>query len=100
LLQWLLQQCTTLAEVPEPLTALRLLLAGALAASEEAQGLEMLTYAFFEQVRCWLSYAFPKQVRCRVFGWRPRTHERLLLAGCLTLQAFVALQAASAAAGW
>ncbi|KAF5843796.1 vacuolar protein sorting-associated protein 35-domain-containing protein [Dunaliella salina] len=49
LLQWLLQQCTTLAEVPEPLMALRLLLAGALAASEEAQGLEMLAYSFFEQ---------------------------------------------------
>eukprot|EP00967_Tisochrysis_lutea_P018088 scaffold20510_cov25-Tisochrysis_lutea.AAC.1 len=49
LLQWLLQQCTTLADVPEPLMALRLLLAGALAASEEAQGLEMLAYSFFEQ---------------------------------------------------
>jgi len=51
LLQWLLQQCATLADVPEPLTALRLMLAGALAASEEAQGLEMLAYVFLERVR-------------------------------------------------
>ena len=38
-----------LAAVPEPMMALRMLLAGAHCASEEA-GLEMLAYAFFEQV--------------------------------------------------
>lgn len=53
LLQWLLQVCLALAEVPAPLQALRLLLACGHVASEEA-GLEMLAYEFFEQVRqCW-----------------------------------------------
>lgn len=77
LLQWLLQQCATLAEVPEPLMALRLLLAGALAASEEARGLEMLAYSFFEHVRaragmcvcvrCMQGYALFEHVWVRVW---------------------------------
>ena len=47
--QYLLDTCVKLAAVPEPVMALRLLLAGAHSASEEA-GLEMLAYEFFEQV--------------------------------------------------
>lgn len=49
LLQWLLAICVMLAELPEPVMALRLMLAGAYSASEEAR-LEMLAYEFFEQV--------------------------------------------------
>lgn len=48
-LQWLLEVCLMLAEVPAPLPALRAMLCCAQVASEEA-GLEMLTYEFFEQV--------------------------------------------------
>ncbi len=47
--QWVLQLCSLLAEVPQPMMALRLLLAAGLSASEEA-GLEMLAYQFFEEV--------------------------------------------------
>ncbi len=49
-LQWLLGVSLCLAEVPEPLLALRLMLAAAHSASEEA-GLELLAYEFMEQVR-------------------------------------------------
>ncbi len=48
--QWILQLCAQLAEVPQPMMALRLLLAAGTSASEEA-GLEMLAYQFFEEVR-------------------------------------------------
>ncbi|KAL6753231.1 vacuolar protein sorting-associated protein 35 [Haematococcus lacustris] len=48
LLRWLLGLALLLAELPEPLGALRLLLAGGLAASEEVAQ-ELLAYEFFEQ---------------------------------------------------
>ncbi|KAJ9533549.1 hypothetical protein QJQ45_026606, partial [Haematococcus lacustris] len=48
LLRWLLGLALLLAELPEPLGALRLLLAGGLAASEEVVQ-ELLAYEFFEQ---------------------------------------------------
>lgn len=52
LLQWLLGVAAALAEVPEPLLALRLLLTCAQAASQEA-GEEMLAYECMEQVCVW-----------------------------------------------
>ncbi|GAX84024.1 hypothetical protein CEUSTIGMA_g11449.t1 [Chlamydomonas eustigma] len=49
LLQWVLELCNVLAEVPrEPMMALRMLLAAGLAASEEAR-VELLAYQFFEE---------------------------------------------------
>jgi hypothetical protein len=60
LLQWLLRVALALAEVPEPLLALRLMLVTAQAASEEA-GSELLAYEFMEQVSYQKSY---DQRRC------------------------------------
>jgi hypothetical protein len=48
--QWLLELCSVLAEVPrEPMMALRMMLAAGLAASEEAR-VELIAYQFFEEV--------------------------------------------------
>lgn len=47
-LQWVHECCVLLLDVPEPMTALRVLLAAAHSASEEAR-LELLAYDFFEK---------------------------------------------------
>lgn len=58
LLQWVHQLCVTIADIPQPIIALRLLLACAYSASEEL-GLEMLAYDCFERALLLYEGAIP-----------------------------------------